>query len=79
MQHLDKTLTNIRLEKQMKHSEHTLETYVYNHCHMYNILIYFYNIKMKHLQHPDETSEMLEIYACNMGFQRNVILLLERI
>jgi hypothetical protein len=29
---------------------------------------------MKHLQHPDETSETLETYAY-MGFQRNVILL----
>jgi hypothetical protein len=30
---------------------------------------------MKHLQH---TSETLETYACNMRFQRNVTLLLER-
>jgi hypothetical protein len=62
----------------MKHSEHTFETYMYNHCNMCNILIYFCNMKMKHLQHPDETSEILEIYLCNMGFQRNVILLFGR-
>ena len=29
---------------------------------MCNITIYFYNIKMKHLQHPDKTSET---QACN--------------
>ena len=52
----------------MKHLEHTLETYVYSHCNMNNILIYFCNIKMKHLQHQDETSETLETYSCNMGF-----------
>ena len=62
----------------MKHSEHTLKTYAHSHCNMFNILIYICNIKMKHLQHPDETSETLETYACNMGFQRNVILLLGR-
>jgi hypothetical protein len=54
--------------------EHTLEHIVYSHCNMCNIPIYFYNIKMKHLQHPDKTSETLETYAY-MGFQRNVILL----
>ena len=62
----------------MKHLEHTLETYVYSHCNMCNIPIYFCSIKMKHLQHPDETSETHETYLCNMGFQRNVILLLGR-
>jgi hypothetical protein len=36
---------------------------VYNHC---NIPIYFYNIRMKHLQY---TSETLETYAYNMQFQ----------
>jgi hypothetical protein len=45
---------------------------------MCNILIYFCNIKMKHLQHPDKTFETIKTYACNMGFQRNVILLLGR-
>jgi hypothetical protein len=33
---------------------------------------------MKHMQHPDKTLEILEIYACNMRFQHNVTLLLER-
>jgi hypothetical protein len=68
MQHPDETLANIRLKKQMKHSEHTLETYVYSHCNMCNISIYFCNIKMKQLQHLDETYETLETYASNMGF-----------
>ena len=44
-----KTLTNIRLENKMKHLEHILETYVYSHCNMCNISIYFCSIKMKHL------------------------------
>jgi alpha-N-acetylglucosamine transferase len=49
-QHPNKTPANIRLENEIKHSEHTLETYVYNHSNMCNILIYFCNIKMKHSQ-----------------------------
>jgi hypothetical protein len=39
------------LKKKMKHLEQTLETYVYSHRNMCNIMIYFCNIKMKHLQH----------------------------
>jgi hypothetical protein len=45
----------------MKHLEHTLETDVYSHCNICNITIYFYKIKMKHLQHQDETSKTLEM------------------
>ena len=60
MQHTDETLANIRLENEMKHLEHTLKTYVYSHHNMCNILIYFCNIKMIHLQYPDETSETLK-------------------
>ena len=58
-------ICNTRL-KQMKHSEHTLETYVYSHCNMCNISIYFCNILMKHLQHTSKTSETFEMYTCNM-------------
>jgi hypothetical protein len=76
MQHPDETLANICMEKQIKHSEHTLETYMYSHCNICNIPIHFCNIKMKHLQHPDKTSETLETYLCNMSFHRNVIFLL---
>jgi hypothetical protein len=61
-------LSNIRLENEIKHLEHTLETYMYRDCNMCNIPIYFYNIKIKHLQHPDETYETLETYSYNMGF-----------
>ena len=43
---------------------------------MCNITIYFCNIKMKHLQHPDDTSEILKTYACNMLFQYNATLVL---
>ena len=70
MQHTQETLTNIRLEREMKHLEHTLETYVYSHFNMCNISIYFCNIKIKHLQHPDKISEILETYSYNMGFAR---------
>jgi hypothetical protein len=34
---------------------------------------------MKQLQHISETSEILEIYACNMRFHRNISLLRSRI
>jgi hypothetical protein len=36
-------------------------------CYICNILIYFCNIHMKHLQHTSGTSETLEAYACNMS------------
>jgi hypothetical protein len=67
MHHLNKHTCNVLLEKQMKHFEQTLATYVYCHC---NIPIYFCNIHMKHLQY---TSETLETYACNMYFQQNLV------
>jgi hypothetical protein len=57
----------------MKHLEQTLVTYVYSHCNIYNIPIYFCNISMAHLQHTSETSETFEIYACNMRFQQNLV------
>jgi hypothetical protein len=59
----------------MKHLKWTLATYVYNHCTMCNITIYFYNIRIKYLQH---TSKTTETYYCNMCFQRNIPLLLGR-
>jgi hypothetical protein len=68
MQHPDKTLANICLENKMKHLKHKLETYVYSSYNMHNIPIYLCNIKIKHLQHPDETSETLETYSCSMDF-----------
>jgi hypothetical protein len=55
---------HIRLE-QMKHLEHTPETYVYSHYNMCNIPIYFCNIDILHLHH---TSETLETYSFNMIF-----------
>jgi hypothetical protein len=54
---------NIRL-KQMKHLEYALEIYVYSHCNICNIPIYF----CKHLKHLQHTSEIFETYACNMRF-----------
>jgi hypothetical protein len=38
----------------MKHLEHTLATYVYSHCNICNIRIYFCNI-YKHLKHTFAT------------------------
>ena len=52
----------------MKHREQKLATYVYNHCNICNIPIYFCNIHLKHLQRTSKTSETLERYACNMHF-----------
>jgi len=39
----------------MKHWEQMFLTYVYNHCSICNIPIYFYNIHMKPLQHISKT------------------------
>jgi hypothetical protein len=39
---------------------------------MCNILIYFCNIQIKRMKHPDEISETLEIYACNLAAWTNV-------
>jgi hypothetical protein len=55
-----------------------LATYVYNHCNMCNIMIYFCNINMKQLQHTSETSEAIETYSRNLRFQHNISLLLDR-
>jgi hypothetical protein len=52
----------------MKHLERTLEAYMYSHCSMSNIPVYFCNIKIKHSQHLDKTLKTLETYSCNMGF-----------
>jgi hypothetical protein len=73
MQHPNKHTCNILLKKQMKHLEQTLVTYMYSHCNICNIPIYFCNISMTHLQHTSETSETFEIYACNMRFQQNLV------
>jgi hypothetical protein len=50
----------------MKHLEQTFEIYLYSHCNICNITIYFCNIHMKHLQHTYET---IEIYACKLWFR----------
>jgi hypothetical protein len=47
----------------MKYLKQTLATYMYSHCNIYNIPIYFCNIHMKHLQHTPRTSKTLETYA----------------
>ena len=63
-----KNLQTYVWKNEIKQLEHTLKTYMYSHYNMCNILIYFCNIKMKHLLHPDETSEILKTYSYNMGF-----------
>jgi hypothetical protein len=57
-------------KKQIKHLEQTLTTYVYSHCNICNIPIYFCNIHIKQLQHTSETSETFKTYACNLRFQQ---------
>ena len=47
----------------MKHLEQTLATYMYSHCNICDISIYFCNIHTKHLQHTSETYEILKTYA----------------
>jgi len=73
MQHLD--------QKYLQHMSETDKTFWTNACNLppknlqqasrtlcntCNILVYFCNIYMKHLQHTLGTSEILETYACNM-------------
>jgi hypothetical protein len=48
LKHLQHTL-----KKQIKHLKQTL-AYMYSHCNICNIPIYFYNIYTKHLQHISE-------------------------
>jgi hypothetical protein len=68
MQHHNKHTCNICLEnrwnignKSLQHTCTTIATYATS-------LIYFCNIRMKHLQRTSQTSETLESYACNMRF-----------
>jgi hypothetical protein len=51
MQHPDKTRETAETFGTM------LTTYVYSHCNIFNILIYFCNIHKKHLQYAYETPE----------------------
>jgi hypothetical protein len=48
-----------------------LTTYVYNHCNICNISIYFCNISLKHLKHLKQT------FATH-AFKHNICLLLSR-
>jgi tellurite resistance protein TehA-like permease len=66
MQYIGKHTCNIHLKKQMKHWGQMFATYVYNHCNICNILIYFSNIHMKHLKRTSKISETFKIYTCNM-------------
>jgi hypothetical protein len=77
VQHSDKHTCNIRLEKQLKHWEQKLATYVYIHCNICNILIYFYcftistrntcNIQMKHLKHlKDSFATCISSAQCHL-------------
>ena len=66
MQHLDKHTYNVSLKKQMKHQEQKLTTYVYNHCNICNISIYFCNIRVKQSKHTSKASETFQMYSCNM-------------
>ena len=50
--------------------------YVYNHCNICNVPIYFYNIHMKHLQDNSETIATLKTDTSKCAFKRNIYLLL---
>jgi hypothetical protein len=84
MQHICEIICNIGIKQhkcntQIKHVQHSSETaetfgqtlaiYVYSHCNICNIQIYFCNIHKKHLQHAFKTPETFETYACNMRLQ----------
>jgi hypothetical protein len=57
-------------------SENTNETLITDLCNIRvqpficKISIYFYNINLKHLQHTFKASETLEIYTCNVAFNK---------
>jgi hypothetical protein len=61
LQHLDKTLCDIRLEQWNIWNIHL--KHIYSHYNMCNIPIYFCNIDIQHLQHTFKTIETLETYA----------------
>jgi hypothetical protein len=63
----------------LQHPYKTLATYVYSYYNICNIPIYFCNIDIQHLQRISETSETLEIYSCNIRFQRSIFLLLDEL
>ena len=79
MQHPDKHTYKLCLKKQMKHLEQTFATYVYSHCNICNILIYFCNIHMntcniplkhlKHLKHMLATCAFSAISPCCFGME----------
>jgi hypothetical protein len=70
----DKHPCNVHLKKQMKHWQQMFATYIYNHCDICNITIYFCNIYMKHLQHTSKTSATLETDTSNIRFQAQHVL-----
>jgi hypothetical protein len=65
-QHPNKNTSNVRLKKQMKHLKQTLATYMFSHCNICDIPIYFCNIYTKPLQHISEISTTTETYICNI-------------
>ena len=73
LQHPDEPLEHIRLI-QMKHLEHTLEIYLYNHCNMCNISIYFCNIDINTCDISLEHLKHLKHMFCNILFQRKHLL-----
>ena len=47
----------------MKHWGQTLAIYVYYHCNIWNIAIYFCNIHVKQLKYASNTSETFQMYT----------------
>jgi hypothetical protein len=54
----------------MKYLEHTFETYVYSHCNMCNIRIYFCNTDTKHLQHAFSAQHLLDAWEWRLVDRR---------
>ena len=66
MQHASELKKSMHVKEQMKYWRQTLTTYVYNHCNICNIPIYFCNIGIKQLQHTSKITKIFELYTCNM-------------
>ena len=59
-------------EKQLKHFEQTLATYVYSHCNICNIHMKQCNMRMKHLKHTLATCAFSATSSCCLAESRLV-------
>jgi hypothetical protein len=82
VQYLNKTLAINTLItyvwKHTKHLEYTLATYVYNHCNIWNILIYFCNIHINTCNIPIKHLKYSKHTLATLAFKHKISLLLGR-